>query len=43
MLIFSTKWKNTSDSSFPITSITKTFTSTAILQLVEKEQLKLEI
>ncbi|KQB41344.1 serine hydrolase domain-containing protein [Flavobacterium aquidurense] len=39
---FSTKRKNASDSSFPIASITKTFTSTAILQLVEKGHLKLE-
>jgi CubicO group peptidase (beta-lactamase class C family) len=38
---FSTKRANTSYSSFPIASITKTFTSTAILQLKEKGKLKL--
>lgn len=38
---FETKRKNTSESSFPIASITKTFTSTSILQLVEKGKLKL--
>lgn len=36
---FSTKRPNAAKSSFPIASITKTFTSTAILQLSEKKQL----
>ncbi|MEP6806394.1 MAG: serine hydrolase [Flavobacterium sp.] len=39
---FSAKRNNTSNSSFPIASITKTFTSTAILQLIEKGKLKLD-
>lgn len=39
---FSTHRKNDSKSSFPIASITKTFTSTGILQLFEKGKLKLE-
>lgn len=39
---FSTHRKNNSKSSFPIASITKTFTSTGILQLLEKGKLKLE-
>ena len=37
----STKKLNTLQTSFPAASITKTFTSTAILQLVEKEKLQL--
>jgi CubicO group peptidase (beta-lactamase class C family) len=36
---FSTKKPNTKNTSFPIASITKTFTSTAILQLQEKGKL----
>lgn len=39
---FSTKRPNTANTSFPIASITKTFTSTAILQLKEKGKLQLE-
>lgn len=38
---FSTKRVNTANTSFPIASITKTFTSTAILQLKEKGKLQL--
>jgi len=38
---FSTKKLNTRDTTFPIASITKTFTATAILQLYEKGKLKL--
>lgn len=38
---FPGKRKNTSQSSFPMASITKTFTSTAILQLKEKGKLQL--
>ena len=38
---FSTKRANTANSSFPIASITKTFTSTAILQLKEKDKLQI--
>jgi len=39
---FTSKRKNSAQSSFPIASITKTITSTAILQLREKEKLQLE-
>jgi len=39
---FSTLRKNTAETSFPIASITKTFTSTAILQLKQRGKLKLE-
>lgn len=39
---FSTKRNNNANSSFPIASITKTFTSTAILQLKEKGKLELK-
>jgi len=39
---FSTKKPNTSESIFPIASITKTFTATAILQLKEKGKLQID-
>jgi CubicO group peptidase (beta-lactamase class C family) len=39
---FSNKRANTLSSSFPIASITKTFTSTAILQLTERGKLQLQ-
>ena len=39
---FSTHRKNTAETSFPVASITKTFTSTAILQLKQQGKLKLE-
>ncbi len=39
---FATKKLNSSKSSFPIASITKTFTATAILQLTEKGKLQID-